>query len=225
MQMTADERRARLKKWLDTIYGEVTEAVINKHIFWEVQEIIQNNPKLQNTSSAFYDWMASTFVHSTVLSIRRQLDTDKNCISLLHFLTELQKYPELISRSYHCSLYTRLEYSAEFADRLANGTYDRHVGKNASALDVGVIQQEITSLKAVSERLHHFADRTVAHYDARGLQQAIPKFDDLTECLNTIEELVLRYLLLLKGISQDSLLPTFQYDWKRVFRTQWLPEE
>ena len=224
VQMTTEERRIRLKKWLEMVYENATEAVVNQHIFWEVQEIIRNNPLLQNTSSAFYDWMASTFVHSTVLAIRRQLDIDKNSISLHRFLMELQRFPELISRSYHRSLYVRHEYSANFADDSANYTYDRHVGKNAQVLDVSVVQQEIDSLKTASEKIHHYANRIVAHYDARGLKGVSPKFDDLTECVAVIEKLVLRYVLLLNGASQDSLLPTFQYDWKRVFRIRWMPK-
>ncbi len=220
VQMTIEERRIRLKKWLESVYESVTEAVVNQHIFWEVQEIIRTNAQLQNTSSAFYELMNSTFVHSTVIAVRRQLDIDKNCISLCRFLLELQKYPELISRQYHRSLYV---HNLDFADHRADETYDRHVGRNAEVLIKDVIQQEIDSLKMVSETIHHYADRIVAHYDTRGLGQAsAPKYDDLTKCLVVIERLVLRYALLLNGARQDSLLPTFQYDWKRVFRIQWI---
>lgn len=178
MQMTEDGRRARLKEWLTSIYDNVTEAVINDHIFWEVQNTIRNNPELQNTSSAFYDWMGSTFIHSTVLAIRRQLDRDENSVSLYRFLTELQNFPGLISRGYHCSLYMRPEYSREFGQHLPNSTYNNHVGENATVLDTSVIQQEINSLRTVSERVHHYADRVVAHYDERGLQQPAPSLEN-----------------------------------------------
>jgi len=223
--MTLEERLARLKEWLGKIYGSVTEAVVNQHVFWEVQDIIRVNRQLQNTSSVFYDWMGSTFIHSTVLSVRRQLDTDKNSISLHRFLLELKEFPELISRDYHVSLYNRLEYSAEFAHHQANYTYDRHVGEKAGVLDVNTIQMEINSLKIASENLHHYADRVIAHHDKRGLERQTPKFNYLSECVAVLEKLVLRYTLLLNGAWQDSLLPTFQYDWKEVFRIPWIPSE
>jgi hypothetical protein len=73
-----------------------------------------------------------------------------------------------------------------------------------------------------SETLHHYADRVIAHYDSRGLAQPTPKFSDISDCLAVLEKLVLRYVLLLNGAWQDSLLPTFQYDWKRVFRIPWI---
>lgn len=167
--------------------------------------------------------MASTFVHSTVLAVRRQVDSDRNSVSIMRFLRELQKYPELISRSYHEALYSRPEYSVDFALSAARHTYDRYVGPNANVLDVNTIQNEVQRLKTSSEKIHHYADRVVAHYDSRGLTQETPKFDDVSDCLRLIEELVLRYVLLLKGAWQDSLLPTFQYDWKRVFRLTWIP--
>jgi len=227
MQMTLEQRRNRLTTWFDCIFDNVTEAVIHQHIFWEVQEIIRNNPQLQNASSAFYTWMGASFVHSTVLAVRRQVDRDKNSVSLLRFLLELQKFPDLISRQYHRSLYKRLEHDQQpeysgFADDMANGTYDRHVGKGEDTLVADTLRSEIHSLISASQELHHYADRAVAHYDARGLERPIPKFDDLTICLAVLEKLVLRYLMLLKGIAQGKLLPTFQYDWKTVFRVQWL---
>jgi hypothetical protein len=223
MQTTIEERRGRLKNWLQTVRDNVTEGAINHHIFWEVQAIIRDNPLLQNTASAFYDLMASTFVHSTVIAIRRQLDTDNRCISLHRLLLELKEFPGLISREYHRSLYCGPEFGAEFGDSLASNTYDTSVGKDATTLDVRAIQLEIDSLTAASKKIHHYADRVVAHYDARGLERNSPKFDDLTECLTVIEKLVLRYESLLNGVSLTSLLPTFQYDWKSVFRIAWIP--
>ena len=107
MDMTLEERRSRLKKWLDIIEENVTEAIINQHIFWEVQDIIRHNQQLRNISSAFYQWMGSTFVHSSALAVRRQVDRDPESVSLLRFLSEVQKYPDLISRDYHRSLYDR----------------------------------------------------------------------------------------------------------------------
>ena len=223
--MTVEERRVHLKRWLERVHGSVTEAVVNQHIFWEVQQIIRDNPQLQSTSSAFYDWMASTFAHSTVLAVRRQLDTDRNSISLHRFLLEVRKFPKVISRSYHRSLYVRPEFSTAYANNMANHTYDIQVGKDANELDVSAVNLEIEALKAASEVIHHYADRIVAHYDNRGLERDSPKFDDLTHSLSVIEKLVLRYGLLLNGASQTSLLPTFQYDWKSVFRIAWLPQK
>jgi len=222
MQLTMEERRNRLRTWLDRIQSNVTEAIINQHIFWEVQDIIRNNHELQDSSSVFYIWMGSTFVHSSVLAVRRQLDKDERSVSLLQFLLELKEYPELVSRNFHRSLYNEPAYGTERSDDMANYTYDKFVGVKATSLNPATVQQEIDSLKAASERLRHYANRNVAHYDGRGLQHPTPKFEELTECLALMEKLILRYLLLLKGTSPDKLLPTFAEDWKQVFRAAWI---
>jgi len=221
MSMTLEERRRRLKKWLDIIKENVTEAIINQHIFREVQDIIRRNPELRNTSSAFYQWMASTFVHSSALAVRRQVARDPKSVSLLGFLTQVRECPDLISRDYHRSLYSRC--AKDLADDLAGRTYDRHVGAGATKLDRNTVQQEMDSLHRASMTIHHYANRIVAHYDIRGLSKPVPKFTDLEDCLRVLEKLVLRYLLLLRGASQRTLLPTFTYDWKAVFRIQWIP--
>jgi hypothetical protein len=221
--MTLDEQRARLKEWLDCIDGNVTEAVDNQHMFWEVKEIIRSNPKLQNASSDFYRWMDLMFAHSTVLAVRRQLDHDERSVSLYLFLVELKKFPALISRSYHRSLYSGP--SAEVADHQAKSTYDREVGENADELNVNTIQQEIDSLNTASENLRDYANHAVAHTNALGLERPVPSFRDLGEWLALLEKLVLRYVLLLNASRRDSLVSEFQDDWKRVFRIPWIPSE
>jgi len=221
MDITLDERRGRLSKWLDIIKENVTEAVINQHIFWEMQDIIRHNPQLQKTPSAFYQWMGAAFVHSSALAVRREVDRDPKSVSLVRFLTEVRDRPDLVSREYHRSLYDRLG-DKELADDLARRTYDRHVGASATALDQNTVQQEIDSLQKTSKIIRHYANRAVAHYDTRGLSEPVPSFADLGECLRVLETLVLRYMLLLKGASQSTLLPTFMYDWKAIFRIAWI---
>ena len=221
MGTTLHERRSHLKKWLDIIKENVTEAVINQHIFWEVQDIIRDNPQLQKTPSAFYLWMGSAFVHSSALAVRREVDRDPRSVSLLRFLTEVRDCPDLVCRKYHRSLYDRLG-DKELAEDLARRTYDKHVGASATALDQNTVQKEIDSLQRASKIIRHYANRTVAHYDTRGLSEPVPSFADLGECLRVLERLVLRYMLLLTGASQSTLLPTFMYDWKAIFRIAWI---
>jgi hypothetical protein len=222
MNMTPEQRRSRLVKWLDIIVEDAVEAITNRGIFWEVQDIIQNNPQLQKSSSAFRQWMFSTFVHSSALAVRRQVDRDTNSVSLLRFLTEVREHPDLISFDYHRSLYGRLD--KELGDDLARRVYDKHVGENSTELDRGMVQKEIDELLAKSKTIHHYADRTVAHYDARGLGgEPEPTFPELEECLRFLEELVLKYLLLLKGGAPRSLSASFTYDWKAIFRIPWTP--
>jgi hypothetical protein len=221
MDMTMEKRRSRLEKWLNTIAEDVTEAITNQDIFREVQDIIRNNPQLQKRPSAFYQWMLSTFVHPSALAVRRQVDRGKDSVSLRKFLLEVYEHSDLISFNYHRSLYGRL--TKELGDDLARRMYDKHVGKNSTELDRGKVQQEIDELLAKSKTIHHYADRIIAHYDARGLcGEPVPTFLELEACLGFLQELVLKYLLLLKGGAPRSLSASLTYDWKAIFRMPWL---
>ena len=46
MQMTEAQRRERLIKWLEQIYRDVQQLLINDHLFWELQEIVRSNDEL-----------------------------------------------------------------------------------------------------------------------------------------------------------------------------------
>lgn len=52
--MTADAIFAKWDSWLSTVHQEVQGLLVNRHIFREVQAIIQANPKIQLASS-FYE--------------------------------------------------------------------------------------------------------------------------------------------------------------------------
>jgi hypothetical protein len=77
-------------------------------------------------------------------------------------------------------------------------------------------------MKVLASNVEHLADRRYAHYDPRGLTAPRPTFQDIGNCLRLFQKLILRYKLLLKGAAQATLLPTFLYDWKEVFRRPWI---
>lgn len=100
--------------------------------------------------------------------------------------------------------------------------FDRLVGVGRSYLDPTNVRAELDEMTTVASNVEHLADRRYAHYDPRGLAAPRPTFTDVENCLKLFERLILRYKLLLKGAAQTTLLPTFLYDWKDVFRLPWI---
>ena len=225
--MTEEERRKRLIRWLDVIYKDVQDVLLDDHVFWEIQEIFKTNSRLSSTPSIFNQWMASGFIQSAALGVRRQADKDDNCVSLYRFLLELKKFPVLASREYVVGMYSASRLPGHVGEHLANGDYDRLVGPSLSQPNPDQIQTEIDELLTKTDQIRHYVDRRAAHYDQRGVQKPIPTFNDLTECLILFERLIKKYKILLTGAGQSTLLPVFQYDWKAVFYFPWLspPEE
>jgi hypothetical protein len=217
--MTDEERLGRALEWLDIIAAEVIELLINNYVFWEVQKVIRANQKLQQTESIFFEWMGSVFAHSAAVGVRRQAGLRDQSISLCRLLVELQKYPHLVTREYHRNLYRNKSANVQ---RAASRAYDTYVGQGRTELDPARIQEDIDLLSAASEKIRHYTDRIVAHYDQRGLGKPVPTFHDLSNCLLEMDELVLKYSELMKGEAKMTLLPTFLYDWKSIFRIPWI---
>ena len=217
--MTETERRSRLIGWLEIIYKDVQDVVVDAHVFWEIQKMFETNSRLLQTPSIVNSWMASGFAQSAALGVRRQADNRQDSVSLHRFLFELQKDPLLASRQHYISLFE----NPDIFGSLPDGQYDRLVGKDRPNPDPLEMKAEIRELIAKTDKIKHYVDKRVAHYDQIGLQKA-PTFNDLTDCLTLFERLIKKYKPLLTGANITNLLPTFQYDWKAVFKFPWLAD-
>jgi len=78
----------KLNDWIERIRDEMTKVFFLQHIFWEVQEIIRTNPRLEQSKNYFYEWMGDAFVYSAAMFVRRQVDRRRDSVSLLRLLSE-----------------------------------------------------------------------------------------------------------------------------------------
>jgi hypothetical protein len=225
--MNETERRQRLREWLDTIYREIQDAMVDNHVFWEVQKMFENNSRLADTPSIFNQWMASNFIQAAAVSIRRQTDKNEDSISMHRFLLEVKQFPGLVSRDSVLNLYasTNSPLPPSVLADLANDAYDRYIGVGRTFPDPNQIQDEIDKLLDCAGGIKHYVDKRVAHYDRRGLKQPVPRFSDLEDCLALLEGKIKKYKTLLEGTGIAQMLPTFTYDWKAIFRFSWLDDQ
>ena len=202
-------------KWLDVIYREIKSLSVNRNIFWEVQEIIKNNPKIQKPSS-FYEFLGSVYVHSALMGVRRQVKADKQSISFARLLEEICNTPEVLSRPRFVALYrgSAVQHSADRG-------FDKFAGRGGSHVDPHLVNADLQALKGKARECEKYADRRVAHFDKRAMKN-VPVFRDLDDCIDFLEELLKKYYLLFQAVSLLSILPVWQYDWKAIFREPWL---
>jgi hypothetical protein len=64
----------------------------------------------------------------------------------------------------------------------------------------------------------------VAHRAEQSLRR-LPTFEELNTCVDLLQKLLKQYVLLLEAKALTQVLPTWQYDWKQVFRTAWIARE
>jgi hypothetical protein len=246
--MTAEDKDCqKWTKWIDTIHKDVTGLVIGRHIFWEVQNIIKANPKIQKPSS-FYGWLGMTYGAWGPMAVRRQLDMNRRSISLRRMLAEMIRKPQVLSRSRYVSICaTKLigtsppdasvpspelqnetqggAYALDRseAERIASGIFDDYAGRGNDHIPQSKIKRDMEELLTKSQSVERFATKKVAHLDENP-PAALPTFGGLDACVDLLEQLVLKYEKILKTSAPRSLLPTWQYDWKAIFYKPWMPK-
>ena len=224
-----DDRFNKWNKWIDVILSEITKLSIDRHIFWEVQDIINNNPKIQKPSS-FYDFLRNIYGVSAVMGVRKQVKIDKDSISFAKLLREICDNPEILSRTRYFAHYKGNSVE-EIAKRLGTTVekyrsqdFDQFAGKAGDHVDPELIKMDLGELKSKAQKCEKYADRRVAHFDKRAMSN-IPTFADLDNCIDFLEILMKKYYFLFRVSSLASILPVSQnkYDWKIIFKEVWLP--
>ena len=217
--MTEGQRRQRLIDWLEVIYGDIQQLLLDDYVFWQLQEVVRTNPRFKRSSGLLTQWMASSFAQSAAVGVRRHAKT-KDCVSLMRFLQEVEKYPFLVSRAHYARHFVDLpDWHKEIAQR----DFDRLAGQGRETLPLVLFQKQRAELAAAVRTIEHYVDKRVAHYDSGGAAPAIPVFHDLSVALKELERLTILYWRLLKGPSMDGILPVIQFDWQDVLRFAWIP--
>ena len=84
--------REEMSEWLTFLENQVMSLRTNQHIFWEVQGIIRNNPKIDKPND-FYGWMAEMYAAAMSVAVRKMTDKDRRAKSFRRFLEELKSNP------------------------------------------------------------------------------------------------------------------------------------
>jgi hypothetical protein len=222
-----DKLHEMLDEWLGVLDDHVRSLRVDQHIFWEVQRIIRNNPRI-NKPNDFYGWMARMYSAASCVAVRKMSDKNRDSISFLKFLEKLKANPEVISRK---------RYKEQFVDSWGDGPvpccysehdadegFDQMVGEGQQFLDPAYIDGQIQTLKSKTANLKTFVDKRIAHHDKSPFND-LRTFKELDDAIEYLEELLKYYWPLFRGLSMDSALPTWLYDWKDVFYFPWIEKK
>ena len=212
------------EKWIEIIYYEqAVELVESKCIFWKVQNIIKNNPKIQKPNS-FYGYVGYTYFDYAVSAIRRQVKSDKQSISFVRLLEEIKETPDILSRDRFVTLYRK--NMQKNASRLFTKKFS---GNCSDHIDPDIVQKHLDELGGSMSKVeafakvHRFADRRVAHRDKR--QSAVPTFNELDTCINCLQKLISEYWFLFKAedLSNCFVPSSIETDYfQEIFSQPWI---
>lgn len=213
-----------ITKWrrqFETIKNEAQTLIIDHYIFKEVKTIIANNPTAKKGSS-FHSWLGRLYSSAALIGIRRLTSRRRGDVSLWNLLEDIKERNQFISRDRHVALWLEAYSNEESWLGVANRDFDRLSGEGTDCLSKGAIKRDLAELKKVTETIKEFATGRVAHYSPKE-PAAAPTYGHLESAFECLEKLVIKYGILLNG-STAPLLPTWQYDWKAIFRAPWLPK-
>jgi hypothetical protein len=203
---------------LRPIKNDLTDLLGKREIFWELQEVAQENPNVLQ-HGAFFDWMCRNYIAAVVMSVRGFVDERSDVLSLWRMLYEILEHPGVINRRAHCALYRGT--SAQALD-MGNITFDNIASKGASLLSQRDIKRDMRDLEDASARVKIFANKRIAHRaPARELRRH-PKFNELDAAMDTIDRVFCKYNLALTASGMSSAQATRQYNWMEVLYEPWI---
>ena len=204
-------------KWMEIIYDEVQLLVLEAKMFWEVQDIIRNNPSIQKPSS-FYHYLGSSYLSHALVGLRRQIKPNKDSISFVGLLEDIAQNPTELSLSYYRS--RRGELVILGID-VVKEEFSKYADPNRECVCPRKVTADLDELKKAAKACEEFADKRIAHRDRRE-PKVIPTYDQLDDCIDLLDRLYVKYHLLFFAEGMITLYPEPQYDWKAIFREPWL---
>jgi hypothetical protein len=210
-----DTRLDKWLRWLKVVHDDIQQLLVKRNIFWEVQDIIKTNPELHKPSS-FYSYLGATYVAYISIGIRRQVKIDKQSISFSRLLTDLISTPTVLSRKYYVGL-----YKGSTAEHLADRSFDQFCGSDKSCISSDIVETDLKKLNLAASVVEDFADKRIAHHDKQQ-PKVLPKFKQVDVCLDTLDRIYCKYHQVFHASAMNSLMPVYQYDWKKIFTVPWL---
>ena len=236
------EKSQKLEKWLrwmETIHDEILELVQDANMFWEVQDIIRENPRIQQPN-AFYSYLARTYLSHALAGLRRQTKLDKDSISFMRLLSEIAENPEELSRSYFNSRHPSsngpdldqvvgragieevgIVDSSQLKTIIKMDNFAPYAEASGEHVCPQMVKDDFARLESTAKTHEKFADKRIAHRDKRK-PKVIPSFGELDDCIKLLDQTYVKYHFLFHAESMDTLMPTYQYKWKSIFCEPWL---
>jgi len=190
-----DKRLTKWILWINEIRSDTENMLLNMEIHRQYLEIVRLNKEIQSPPD-FHEWTMRNYGSYIVMAIRRQLDNDSDVVSLRRLLSEMKRFPQVLSKQWFRSLYKSATETIHIPlESFADGDFEENAGN-----------------------MEHF-DPSIAH---RTKVKTIITFSEINKFLDEFESIVKKYVLLLTASGYSSLIPVPQYDWLTIFTKAWI---
>jgi hypothetical protein len=215
-----DEKKCllRWRRWILRLKSEVGDLLGRREIFVGVRAILQLNPEVGDPNS-FINWMIRNYVEATTVGVRRLCDARDDVESLSHLLRQLLQHPDVLTLAAHSKLYP----ARRRAD--AQGTFERLAGIGRTTLSPQSIRGDLRRLEDTAARIQRFVNKKIAHAaPTRDIRRG-PTYGELGRALEMLDEITVKYLVLLTANGYSTCARVRARDWRKVLLVPWLDRE
>jgi len=214
------EQRACLRvwrRWIIRIKAEVGDLLGRREIFVGVRAMLERNPEI-GKPDGFLRWTLSNYVEAITVGIRRLCDTRDDVVSLSRLLRQILEAPEALTlRSYE------LLYPAHVREH-ARGAFEGLAGRRGLTLSSRKVRGDLRRLENVAAKIQRYVNKRVAHAAPLGELRRGPTHRQIGEALAVLDEITVKYLVLLTADGYQTCAPVRAYDWRRVLLRPWVRE-
>ena len=146
------------------------------------------------------------------------MDHDRRSLSILRFLEDILANVSVVTRDAYVAM-----YRPEHRD-LAHRHFSTLVSGKHKALPPSVVRRDLRLMERAERRIRTFVNKRLAHLELRTRRRRLPKYGELSQTVQLMESVLLKYRRLLCADSPTTLLPTWQYNWKQVFYVPWVTD-
>lgn len=219
-----DPIASEVAKWRSWIEGPIRTDVVSMHfkrMMWrEVNAMLEANPPVAESPSAFWDFLWDNYATAQAIAIRRQADVRRDTCSLGRLITEMSGRADRLTREYYVSLLGE-RIDDELMVQWMNRGFDR-LADGADRLDPKVCAQDLKSLRDSAREVIAYVDEHVAHDAVEPTAADMPTYGDIHRAIDAIGEVFNKYSVALTGGWWHTLEPVIQGDWQAIFRLPWI---
>lgn len=201
--------------WINFVRDEVCILLGHKNLLDQLIEVIKNNSDI-NKPNSFYDWLNSAYIADVLVRMRRLVDQDPKTKSLVSLLINLKNDPDHVSKAVFVKMYERSPLPKEQAKSMAEQDYDQNFSEDNKYL---VADRNV--LKKSFENIKIFVDRELVHLD-RDKPQKLITYSEVNVVMSRLEQMTIKYQLLLTGTAMLNLTPLDLTEWRNIFRVPWI---
>lgn len=222
--VTPDTRYDAWTEVVQRIYREQVNQAWSHYMFRLLRAVFVTNPRLSEEGGFIFEWMVGSYVDSSLMLVRRELDRQAGTENLRNLMLDMIEHATVASRARYRS---KWQGGSDhwFTDRVFDRFDPVRVPDNPGADHVNpdIIRADLDRISASAERLRSYAERTRAHRTPeRGLNTAGMTFETLHEAIDGVRDIIKKYygFLTLSSIAQWEPVP--QYDTLEAFTRPWI---